>query len=75
MAQQRALAASAGTHDHEHVAAINGEIQIAHQHVIAIRHGEILHHDMRVVMRRIGKIVGGVFSMIVKGQSFFRAQM
>ena len=64
MAHQRALAASAGAHDDEHVAAIDGEIQIAHHDEIAICHREVLHRDMRIIVRRIGEVLGGVFVLM-----------
>ena len=53
MAQQRALAASAATHDDEDVAAPNNEVEIAHQNETAVRHRQVLHDD---VLLRAGAI-------------------
>src|SRR5262249_31908219 len=47
MIEQRALAAAAAAHDHEHFAPPHGEVQIAHQHEIAKCHREIPHDDVR----------------------------
>src|SRR5579875_225741 len=48
VAEQRALAAAAAAHDHEHVAAAHGEVEVAHQHVVAVGHREMPNRDVRL---------------------------
>ena len=40
MFQQRALAATASAHEHEHLSSRNGEVDVAHDHTLAVPHGE-----------------------------------
>ncbi len=50
MTQQRAFAASAASHDDEDIAVADSEVDVAHQHETAIRHREVFHDDMRLVV-------------------------
>jgi len=62
MVEQRALARAAAAHDDENVAAVDGEVQVALQHEIAVGHGQAVHLDVRVAVRRreiAARAIGG----------------
>src|SRR6266851_1644620 len=43
--EQRALSAAAPSHDDEDVALVHGEVEVLHDHGVAVGHGEVAHGD------------------------------
>src|SRR5262249_31577065 len=56
VAEQRALARSAGAHDHEHVAMLDDEIEVVLDDTISVDHVEVAYLEARP---RSGGDVGG----------------
>ncbi len=62
MAQKRALATSAAAHNDEDVAALDHEVEIAHQDETAVGHRQVAHDDVRRSSRAIVAVTRSHFS-------------